>query len=218
MDLYSARIHQLSGAQGALLPLLIRLINHLSSLGSIQLNCCHYSAYRANQPTLPSQVPIWPLGGEKQLWLSVLLKDTSVTARIRTHILLLTPELESGKLDRSATTLHMLSPSLWHCTQSGHMHDEHGNDMGVISPRRSLLISEQNGTRTQTWLCFSGEKCASVLWPSPRHCTPDYRLRTGKCMSRYLSGTKYLNSFNWAYVWDIFSDWIHCPGIGLGGP
>ena len=66
MDLYmySARIHQLSGAQGALLPLLIRLIhhswNHLSSLGSIQLNCCHYSAYRAgaNQPTLPSQVPI----------------------------------------------------------------------------------------------------------------------------------------------------------------
>ena len=26
MDLYSARIHQLSGAQGALLPLLIRLI------------------------------------------------------------------------------------------------------------------------------------------------------------------------------------------------
>ena len=25
MDLYSARIHQLSGAQGALLPLLIRL-------------------------------------------------------------------------------------------------------------------------------------------------------------------------------------------------
>ena len=64
MDLYCARIHQLSGAQGALLPLLIRLIhhswNHLSSLGSIQLNCCHYSAYRAeaNQPTLPSQVPI----------------------------------------------------------------------------------------------------------------------------------------------------------------
>ena len=37
-------------------------------------------------------------------WLSVLLKDTSVTAGIRTHILLLTPELESGKLDRSATT------------------------------------------------------------------------------------------------------------------
>ena len=102
---------QLSGAQGALLPLLIRAHkfipwNHLSSLGSIQLNCCHYSAYRAgaNQPTLPSQVPIYPLGGEKQLWLSVLLKDTSVTAGIRTHILLLTPELESGKLDRSATT------------------------------------------------------------------------------------------------------------------
>ena len=35
-----------------------------------------------------------------------MLKDTSVTAGIRTHILLLTPELASGKLDRSATTLH----------------------------------------------------------------------------------------------------------------
>ena len=59
---YIAHVSTLSGAQGALLPLLIRLINHswnhLSSLGSIQLNCCHYSAYRANQPTLPSQVPI----------------------------------------------------------------------------------------------------------------------------------------------------------------
>ena len=120
MDLYSARIHQLSGAQGALLPLLIRLIhhswNHLSSLGSIQLNCCHYR-YRAgaNQPILPSQVP---MGGEKQLWLSVLLKDTSVMAGIRTHILLLTPELESGKLDRSATTLQNMeckaSPLLFH--------------------------------------------------------------------------------------------------------
>ena len=41
------------------------------------------------------------------LWLSVLLKDTSVTTGIRTHILLLTPELESGKLDRSATTPHI---------------------------------------------------------------------------------------------------------------
>ena len=38
-----------------------------------------------------------------------MLKDTSVTAGIRTHILLPTPELESGKLDRSATTL------LWRC-------------------------------------------------------------------------------------------------------
>ena len=36
--------------------------NHLSSLGSIHLNCCHPGAYRANQtqqPTLPSQVPIY---------------------------------------------------------------------------------------------------------------------------------------------------------------
>ena len=45
----------------------------------------------------------------KQLWLSVLLKDTSVTAGTRTHTLLLTPELESGKLDRSATTLQILT-------------------------------------------------------------------------------------------------------------
>ena len=35
-----------------------------------------------------------------------LAQGHSVTAGIRTHILLLTPELESGKLDRSATTLH----------------------------------------------------------------------------------------------------------------
>ena len=42
----------------------------------------------------------------KQLWLSVLLKDTSAAtgqAGIRTHILA-TPELESNALDRSATT------------------------------------------------------------------------------------------------------------------
>ena len=37
------------------------------------------------------------------------IKDTHVTAGIQTHILLLTcPELESGKLDRSATTLREL--------------------------------------------------------------------------------------------------------------
>ena len=43
----------------------------------------------------------------KQLWLSVLLKDTSAAsdqAGIQTHILT-TPELESNALDRSATTL-----------------------------------------------------------------------------------------------------------------
>ena len=43
----------------------------------------------------------------KQLWLSVLLKDTSAVtshAWIRTHILT-TPELESDGLDRSAMTL-----------------------------------------------------------------------------------------------------------------
>ena len=49
-----------------------------------------------------------PKARTKQLWLSVLLKDTSATtgqAGIRTHILA-TPELESNALDRSATILH----------------------------------------------------------------------------------------------------------------
>ena len=47
-----------------------------------------------------------PIRRTKQLWLSVLLKDTSAAtgqAGIRTHILT-TPELESNALDRSATT------------------------------------------------------------------------------------------------------------------
>ena len=51
-----------------------------------------------------------PIRRTKQLWLSVLLKDTSVTtsqARIWTHILT-TSELESNALDRSATTLHSI--------------------------------------------------------------------------------------------------------------
>ena len=43
----------------------------------------------------------------------VLLKDTSVMAGIRTHILLLTPELESGKLDRSATSRQMVHQLVW---------------------------------------------------------------------------------------------------------
>ena len=50
-----------------------------------------------------------PIRRTKQLWLSVLLKDTSAAtgqAGIRTHILA-TPELESNALDRSATTLHL---------------------------------------------------------------------------------------------------------------
>ena len=51
-----------------------------------------------------------PIRRTKQLWLSVLLKDTSAAtgqAGIRTHILT-APELESNALDRSATTLHIL--------------------------------------------------------------------------------------------------------------
>ena len=51
-----------------------------------------------------------PIRRTKQLWLSVLLKDTSAAtgqAGIRTHILA-TPELESNALDRSATTLQIV--------------------------------------------------------------------------------------------------------------
>ena len=50
-------------------------------------------------------VALRPIRRTKQLWLSVLLKDTSAAtgqAGIRTHILA-TPELESNALDRSAT-------------------------------------------------------------------------------------------------------------------
>ena len=50
-----------------------------------------------------------PIRRTKQLWLSVLLIDTSAAtgqAGIRTHILT-TQELESNALDRSATTLHV---------------------------------------------------------------------------------------------------------------
>ena len=49
-----------------------------------------------------------PIRRTKQLWLSVLLKDTRAAtgqAGIRTHILT-TPELECNTLDRSATTPH----------------------------------------------------------------------------------------------------------------
>ena len=56
-----------------------------------------------NEPTA-----LRPIRRTKQLWLSVLLKDTSAAtgqAGIRTHILI-TPELESNALDRSATTHH----------------------------------------------------------------------------------------------------------------
>ena len=43
---------------------------------------------------------------------SARIHQLNVTAGIRTHILLLTPELEYGKLDRSATTPHGLIISL----------------------------------------------------------------------------------------------------------
>ena len=46
----------------------------------------------------------------KQLWVSVLLKDTSTAtgqAGIQTHILT-TPEIESNALDRLATSVHIM--------------------------------------------------------------------------------------------------------------
>ena len=58
------------------------------------------------QHTVPTALR--PIQRTKQLWLSVLLKDTNAVtgqAGIRTHILT-TPELESNALDRLATTLH----------------------------------------------------------------------------------------------------------------
>ena len=57
-----------------------------------------------------------PIRRTKQLWLSVLLRDTSATigqAGIQTHILT-TPELESNALDRSATTLYTYWHMYWH--------------------------------------------------------------------------------------------------------
>ena len=59
------------------------------------------------QQTVPTALR--PIRRTEQVWLSVLLKDTSAAtgqAGIRTHILT-TPELESNALDCSATTLHM---------------------------------------------------------------------------------------------------------------
>ena len=77
------------------------------------------------------------------LWLSVLLKDTSVTAGIRTHILLLTPELESGKLDRSATTLRMPSrlsrQNVWHHT------------FRAIELRSSAELNSMIRARSRSW-------------------------------------------------------------------
>ena len=57
---------------------------------------------------LPSHNSIYPLLEAIELFNEnqfLEAKDTSVAAGIRTHILLLTPELESGKLDRSAIEL-----------------------------------------------------------------------------------------------------------------
>ena len=61
-------------------------------------------------PGLHYTTALRPIRRTKQLWLSVLLKDTSAAtgqAGIRTHILT-TPELESNARDRSATSLHSI--------------------------------------------------------------------------------------------------------------
>ena len=111
MDLYSARIHQLSGAQGALLPLLIRLIIIPETISapwgvysSIAAITAHIGPVLINQ-LCPHRYPFNP-GWREAIMVKCLAQGHNVTAGIRTHILLLTPELESGKLDRSATTLH----------------------------------------------------------------------------------------------------------------
>ena len=57
-----------------------------------------------------------PIRRTKQLWLSVLLKDTNAATDqigIRTHILT-TPELESNAIDRSARHSHHLNHSYWY--------------------------------------------------------------------------------------------------------
>ena len=72
-----------------------------------------------------------PIRRTKQLWLSVLLKDTNAAtgqAGIRTHILI-TPEIESTTLDCSATTLSELGVgdggSCSYCTSKVICFDRH---------------------------------------------------------------------------------------------
>ena len=50
-----------------------------------EYTACATRLNQSQEPPLPSQVPILPLGEEKQLQLSVLLKDTSVMTGIRTY-------------------------------------------------------------------------------------------------------------------------------------
>ena len=99
------RIHQLSGAQGALLPLLIRLkiIPETISAPFIAAITAHIGL---NQPTLALTGTHLTPGWREAIMVKCLAQGHKChEAGIRTNILLLTPELESGKLDRSATTL-----------------------------------------------------------------------------------------------------------------
>ena len=72
-----------------------------------------------------------PIRRTKQLWLSVLLEDTSAAigqAGIRTHILT-TPELESNALDHSAMTLQ----SQWcDSAQKGSQYEATGNNCNSL--------------------------------------------------------------------------------------
>ena len=54
MDLYSARIHQLSGAQGALLPMLLRLIRLINHSWGVYSSIAAITAHIGpiNQPAL----------------------------------------------------------------------------------------------------------------------------------------------------------------------
>ena len=85
--------------------------------------CSATSLIKHNYHLCPHRSPFILLGEEKQLWLSALLKDTSttVTARIRTHILTTRPsEHKSDALNRSAMALHIIHVSSY-CTCAVYM-------------------------------------------------------------------------------------------------
>ena len=95
--IYSTHMSTLLGAQGA---------NPETPGQAPSLGSGFFYVHYTTQHTGPTA--LHPIRKTKQLWFSVLLKDTSAAtgqAGIRTHILT-TPELEPNALDRSATTLH----------------------------------------------------------------------------------------------------------------
>ena len=103
-----------------------------------------------------------------------LAQGHNVTAGIRTHILLLTPELESGKLDRSATTPHFRQYTcLMYCTKystcSSINFGEFGSswtksDHGTLYQRRSMVkfwMNKEKFTRAGFEPATSGLTCRS---------------------------------------------------------